>query len=200
VVNAKLYVEGAGPTDLERKQCREAFSQFLTAAGLAGRMPRVVACGARNDALRDFVTAMATRRPDERPLLLVDSEAPVVAGENAWQHLKRRDGWEQPAGTSDQQVFLMVQVMETWLVADRETLRREFGPDFIERHLASWPDLEAVPKSTILNALERATARCGAKAYAKGKRSFVLLGKLNPSNVENACPHARAFLTALRRL
>ncbi len=57
----------------------------------------------------------------------------------------------------------MVQVMETWLVADRNTLRRYFGAQFRENTLRQWPDLENVPKHGVLDALARATAGCARR-------------------------------------
>jgi hypothetical protein len=60
-----------------------------------------------------------------------------------------------------------------------------------------WPELEAVPKREVLEALERATAAC-RKNYTKGKVSFELLAHIDPARVEAACPHARALLDRLR--
>lgn len=77
----------------------------------------------------------------------------------------------------------MVQVMETWFLADRELLRGYFDEQFTEAPLRAWPSLEAVPKVTVLSALERATAGCGKK-YSKGKVSYELLGRLNPALVK----------------
>ena len=71
----------------------------------------------------------------------------------------------------------MVQVMETWFLADRDALRNCFGAQFAENALRQWPELEAVPKQTVLDALQRATARC-QKRYAKGKVSFELLAQV----------------------
>lgn len=56
MVGMKLYVEGGGDTNLLRTACRQGFSEFLKKAGLAGRMPRVVACGGRQDAYDAFCT------------------------------------------------------------------------------------------------------------------------------------------------
>lgn len=95
--------------------------------------------------------------------------------------------------------FLMVRIMETWLIADRGALHRYFGPKFNENALAQWPDLEAVPKPTILNALEKATAACKTH-YAKGRVSFELLSTVDPAEVEERCPHAHRLLTRLRSL
>jgi len=93
----------------------------------------------------------------------------------------------------------MVQVMETWFLADRETLRKYFGASLREEALRAWPSLERVPKDTVLDALSRATAACRTP-YAKGKVSFEILAKLNPNRVEQACPNAKRLLDRLRGL
>ena len=93
----------------------------------------------------------------------------------------------------------MVQVMETWLLADRDLLKRYFGAEFRENALKQWRPLEAVPKATVLDALKRATANCATR-YAKGKVSFELLARVDPALVEAACPHAKALLNRLRML
>ena len=49
----------------------------------------------------------------------------------------------------------MVQVMETWLLADRQALRRYFGPQFADSALPHWPELERVPKDAVLDALTK---------------------------------------------
>ncbi|MDR0720595.1 MAG: hypothetical protein LBF78_13230, partial [Treponema sp.] len=54
----KIYVEGGGDTHTLRTACRRGFSGFLEKAGLKGYMPRIVACGSRNNAYADFCTAM----------------------------------------------------------------------------------------------------------------------------------------------
>ena len=148
---------------------------------------------------------MHTRKPNELPLLLVDSEGRVAPAHSAWQHLKARpgDGWDRPNGASDDQAFLMVQVMETWFIADREALRTFFGNRFKDNAIPAWPNLEAVPKQGVYDALDRATAECGEKRYeegTKGRLSFKLLATISPEKVENASPHARALLDRLRLL
>ena len=202
MVTAKIYIEGGGEGSLQATQFREGWSAFFARAGLAGRMPRVVRCGSRWDAFKDFETAVRNPRAGELPILLVDSEDPVTQGFNVWQHLNARsaDRWKQPAGASDDQAFLMVQLMETWFLADREMLTRYFGAALRAQHFKAWPVLEDVPKATVLDALTSATASC-AKPYSKGKFSYELLGRLSPeAAVEAACPGARALLDRLRTL
>ena len=192
-----LYIEGGGDNRRLAAQFREGWTRFLAAAGLSGHMPRVVRGGSREQTFKQFTTEVARPGPGTLPLLLVDSEVPVAAEHSVWEHLHAHDRWSRPASTSDDDAFLMVQAMETWFLADRDAMRAYFGPRFVESALRRWPELEAVPKATVFDALKRATASC-PKRYSKGKVSFELLAQVDPVRVESACPHATMLLDRLR--
>lgn len=209
----KLYVEGGGDAPALKTACREGFAKFLGKAGLAGRMPRVVACGSRADAYDSFCTAI---RSGEAAMLLVDSESPVAAaaqpGDAAkredrdrwqpWLHLRQRqgDGWEKPANSEDLQCHLMVQCMEAWLLADRDTLKRFFGQGYKENALpAPANPVERIAKPQIYDTLAAATRDCKTKsAYGKGEHSFKLLTLIDPAKVIDASPWARRFVETLQ--
>jgi energy-coupling factor transporter ATP-binding protein EcfA2 len=92
--------EGGGDTHTLRTACRRGFSEFLEKTGLKGYMPRIVACGSRNNAYGDSCTAI---KNNESAMLLVDSESPVAKDyrekdPSKWdprRHLTVRqgDGW-----------------------------------------------------------------------------------------------------------
>lgn len=197
MVRAKIYIEGGGEGRALEVLFRRAWARFFGSAGLVGRMPAVVRGGSREETYRKFSTAVAAARSQEVPILLVDAEGPVASDHTVWQHLGKRDDWSRPNGAEEDQAFLMVQFMETWLVADPDGLAKYFGAGFRPSALRSWPDLEGVPKETVLRALERASAKCRTP-YAKGKVSFELLAVTDPKSVEAKCPHARRFLEHLR--
>lgn len=199
MVRVRLFVEGGGPGELPDKTFRQAWRRFFEAAGLAGKLPKVVRGESRNETFDKFKTAVRKRATNEVVLLLVDSEGPVNPGQSAWQHLFNRDNWDRPSGAANDSAYLMVQVMETWLLADRGALRRFFGPLLNENYFRQWPDLEAVPKDTAFNVLEQATSNC-QKKYRKDKVSFELLGQIDPALVADACPHADQLLQYLRTL
>ena len=199
MVRVRIVIEGGGSGETPDKDFRQAWTQFFESAGLVGRMPRVVRGEGRQQTLDRFRTALQGQRRNEVVILLVDSEGPVAADQSAWEHLHNQDNWNQPPGAADDSAYLMVQVMETWFLADREALRRFFGPSLNENHFSQWPDLEAVPKDTVLNAMEMSTANC-QRPYSKGRVSFQLLGQINPQIVANACPHANQLLTHLSAL
>ena len=190
-----VYVEGGGSSKDLKTACRKGFSNFVQRAGLAGNMPRIVACGPRGDAYNSFKIAHAQKSADA--ILLVDSEVPVTAS-GPWQHLKSSDGWDCPSGTTDDQCHLMVQVMESWFLADKDALASFYGQGFKSQALrAANPNIEQAPKQDVLNRLAQATRDTGKGSYKKGSISFEILGMLDPEKVRNASPYAHSFLSAL---
>ena len=199
-MSAVTYIEGGGDRGENLARLfRRSWTRFFAAAGLEGRMPRVVKGGGRARTFDLFRTAIGNARPGHVPLLLVDSEAKVASGRSPWQHLHSRDGWERPQKARDEQAYMMVQAMETWLLADRNMLRGYFGASLRENALRQWPNLEDVFKRDVFDALGRATAGC-PRPYAKGALSFELLELVDPARVEAVCPHAKALLDFLRNL
>jgi len=201
VVELHLYVEGGGDAKVLRTACRRGFSEFLARAGLKGHLPRIVACGGRRQAYDDFCTALRQNR--HTAMLLVDSEDPVTVS-SPWIHLLQRpgDAWPTPLGATDDGCHLMVQCMESWLLADRDTLRRFFGQGFNPSALppASNP-IETIPKGSLYPALARATRDCKTKSsYAKGEHSFRLLALVDPAKVTGASPWADRFVATLKRI
>ena len=192
-----LYIEGGGDNRRLGAEFRQGWKAFLTNAGLSGRMPKVVRGGSREETFHRFSVALADPTDDTVPLLLVDSEGPVAAVHSVWQHLRTRDGWNRPAAAGDDQAFLMVQVMETWFLADRNALQTYFGERFKANAIRQWPRLEEVSVKTVFEALEKATDGC-AKPYAKGKVASDLVTRIDPGLVQRACPHAKRLLDRLR--
>jgi hypothetical protein len=194
-VNVKIYVEGGGDGEALRTRCRRAFSLFFERAGFRGRMPKVIACGSRNDAFDSFKTALATAKTNEYPLLLVDSESAVDA--DPWEHLEDRDGWTTPEGAANDQAQLMVQCMEAWFLADRDWLLRFFGQGFTENPLPGNPNVEEVEKRRVFDSLKHASRRSKKGEYSKGKHSFEILAGLNSALVRGASFHADRLLQTL---
>lgn len=198
-MSTRLYVEGGGDRKPLRTECRKAFREFLRKAGIAERLPRIFASGGRQQAYDDFRHALRASRGDEFVVLLVDSEGPVATGAGPWRHLKDRDGWDTPAGATDDHIHLMVQCMEAWFLADRAVLAGYFGDGFNENSLPRRAAVEEVSKHDLERGLNAATRNSRTKgAYRKGRDSFALLADLDPDTVADASPHAKRFLEALR--
>ena len=203
-MKVRIYVEGGGDSKELHARCREGFSKLIGKAGFTGRMPRIVACGGRQHAFDMFQAAIGNGGQDFHPILLVDSEDPVDAQNElsqgsaaAWNHLQSRDGWTRPRGIDDDQAQMMVTCMETWIMSDREALRKVFGARLQVSALLPVDDLEQRSRSDVQLALENATRNCGPnKVYHKGRRSFQVLAELNPGTLMDL-PHFKLLIQAL---
>lgn len=191
-----IYLEGGGDSAQLKIRCREGFRKLLAKCGFDGRMPKLVACGGRAAAFDHFLTAHGARIAGEYIALLMDSEDPMTDIEAAWMHLKARDGWEKPSGASDDQVLLMTTCMETWIVVDRAALARHYGQGLQSSALPPLVNVESRARDDVLSWLANATRRC-SNAHVKGKRSFEVLGQLDP---EALTPHLPSFVRVLKIL
>ena len=202
-MNVKVYVEGGGDHNKAlQTQCRRGFSEFFRKAGLGGRMPRVVACGGRRHAYDSFRTSHENAGTDDHPILLVDSEAPVVEAD-PWEHVRLRagDGWQRPHGPSQDQIHLMVQAMEAWFHAAKEDVHEYYGQGFRLAALSQREDIDNIPKADLFAGLQMATRDCLKGEYSKGKDSFEILARIDPSKVRASSPvHAGRLLNVLDRV
>ena len=186
-MSATIYLEGGGDSRDLQIRCREGFRKLLERCDYAGRLPKLVACGGRGAAFDAFKTALASARKSDHVFLWIDSEDPMTDIEATWEHLQGRDHWERPDRATNEQVLLMTTCMETWIVADRATLADYYGADLQISALPSLHNLEGRARDAIQNALTHATRNC-SNAYTKGKRSFEVLGQLDPETLSKYLP------------
>lgn len=184
-MSAFIYLEG-GATGANSKyldiSCERAFHKLLDRMGFTRRKPRLVACGGRGDVFDRFRTALRTR-DNNYIARWIDSEDPMTNTESAWDHLAAVTtvvAWERPNGVTDDQVLFMTTCMETWIVADRETLKAHYGGKLLENRLPSLVGLEGKNRHLVQDALARATESCPSP-YKKGEKSFAIFAKLDPA-------------------
>ena len=91
----------------------------------------------------------------------------------------------------------MVQCMEAWFVADRETLAAFFGQHFNANALPAREDVENISKQDLCTALESATRTCKKGSYGKGRHSFDILAQIDPAKVTAASPYAKRLIATL---
>jgi hypothetical protein len=188
-----IYVEGGGETNFLKTRCREGFQKLFQKCGF-NRMPKLVACGSRSNAFHRFCTA---HQGNDVAILLVDSEDPMEDIDATWAHLKTRDNWDKPAGADNDQVLMMTTCMESWIVADRDSIRSHYGSELNENQLPSTTDLEAKGRAVIQDSLVTATQNC-SNNYEKGKRSFQVLAVLVPETLSSLLPSFDRDLGILR--
>ena len=152
-------------------------------------MPRLKPCGGRDSVYEDFCTAHEAGRVGY-VAMWIDSEEPMEDIERAWKHLAEVTtvhAWERPNGAKDDQVLFMTTCMETWIVADRSALRDHYKQNLNENPLPHTNQIESRLRHEVQQALETATRNC-SNGYAKGKRSFEILEKLDPAVLRQHLP------------
>jgi len=188
-VSAIIFLEGgaSGPNSrLLQARCRESFKILLEKCGFKGRMPRLFASASREEVFDDFQIEL--RKPSASYIAMwIDSEDPLKDLHTTWQHLALRDKWKKPEGANDSQVLFMTTCMETLIVADRTALQEHYGAKLQAPALPPLADLENRHRHDVQDKLAHATRNC-TSPYAKGKRSFEILAKLNPETLQSHLP------------
>lgn len=185
----RIYVEGGGDSRQGKRAVRLGFGRFLRE--FAGDMPAIIACGGRGQAYSDFLTGVRAN-PDDFVILLVDAEGPVTA-QSRRQHLTQGDGWDL-SGADEEQVHLMVQAVEAWLLADAGALAAYYRQHFQAGGLPAARNPEDIPK----HELKRALANVGGqRGYNEITDCPKILAKLDPSLIRGKCSHCRALFAVL---
>jgi hypothetical protein len=191
-----VFVEGGGNTRDSQTALRLGFAKLFAKVLGTRSKPKVVPCGSRSQAFKDWKHAFSND-PEAVCLLLVDSEEAVRG--SPWDHVRTRqgDGWDKPDDATDDQLHFMVQAMEAWLIADPDTLASHYGQGFKRSALPARKDVEAIPKPELYDALSRATKETRTKGTYDKSHGFLLIGQLDPNKVLATCPHAARFFSIL---
>ena len=196
-MSVRIYVEG-GFQGSTKSTCRQAFRAFFEKVIPRGSFT-VIASGDRASAFKDFCLALKQNQGDYI-ILLVDSEEAVERG--PWQHLAARQGdnWQRPSRASEDQAHLMVQVMESWFLADQKALAAYYGQGFLAGSLPGQPNVELISKMDVFGAIQHASRNTKTKGeYHKTRHGFDLLEMIDPNLVRAASVHAERLLTVLQR-
>jgi len=196
VKEIRIYVEGGGDKKETKARVREGFSGFLQDVVKIAQSKRIkwkiIICGSRNDAFRNFNNALEDHS-DAFNVLLVDSEAPVK--KSPWEHLKLRDNWDSP-GVDD----LMVQTMEAWFIADIDILKKFYGQGFRENSIPKNTNVEKIDKDSLEPILKAATRGTSKGEYQKIQHASKLLELLDVAKVRKAAPNCDRLFTILARI
>ena len=191
-----IYMEGGGDGKSAKAAIRQGMDALLRPLKDAARVKalhwKLVPCGGRDEAFRGFRNAVGNGA-DAFVVLLVDAEGPVNRAPPR-SHLQSRDRWDMGFAGEDT-IHLMVQVMETWIVADPDALSRYYGQNFNGNVLPlRTANLEQVPKADVIRTLNRATEHTTKGRYHKIRHASDLLKLIDVERVQARCPHcARLF-------
>jgi hypothetical protein len=154
----------------------------------------VILCGGRQNTFEVYRDALVAH-PEAFNILLVDAEGQVTG--DPWQLLFQRDGWGQPSGAGDEHCHLMIQTMETWLIADMDALSKFYGQGFSRGALPRRPDIEQIEKVALARALIRATQRTQKGEYRKIRHGAAILVRIDPAIVRRAAPSCERLFATL---
>jgi hypothetical protein len=171
VTEIRIYFEG---TSELREGFRNFFGEIKTTGG---RGPKLIAGGGREQAIADFRKSFKNH-PDALNLLLIDSEGPDTG-----QLFERICQPQQIPGSAKDEVFWMVECMESWFLADIEALGLYYRRDLTEASRGN-PNVEEIPKKDVLARLK---AAAGGR-YHKTKDAPRLLKQIRPQRVRQAAP------------
>ena len=195
-------MEGGGPGAGGKAAIRRGMDRFLRsakdAARTAGIRWNLVLCGPRSETYKRFREDLNQTQESVANILLVDAETRVTT--NVRVHLESQEPPWDLSGADDEAIHLMVQIMETWLVADPETLVGYYGKDFNVGSLPKRHDLEQEPKKQVEDALRNATKPTQKGTYHKIKHASELLGRIDPARVQARCRHCKRFFEDLDRV
>lgn len=172
------------------------FRRFFDSLYQAGIQVKLSTGGA--NAVEDFVSGVR-KFPDAVNILLIDADGPHSTA--TVQEVRRRINRYAPGvQIADDRLHFMVQVMESWFLADRTTLQAYYGPGFAENRLPANRQVEQILKDDVINGLIAATRDTGKGRYHKTRHAPALLALLNPAQVRAAAPACAKLFTALEQL
>jgi len=201
VTRVVLYMEGGGQQAETKARLRQGIGQFL-GNGLQRRnihfRPKIVVCGSVQNTFKQFNAAIL-RNDEATCAVLVDADGPVSPAHTPARHLSETRGWQTLDLATDEQIHLMVQTMEAWIIADRDLLVSFYGRHLDEKHLTNRQNVEDVPKAELEQGLKDATRRTQKGAYHKINHASQLLQRLNSDIVAVRAPHFKSLLEFLVR-
>src|ERR1700710_73613 len=154
VTEIRIYVEGGGDDRSSWRAVRAGLGEFLDPLRQLARSRRIqwniIPCGARPETFKEFMIGLR-RSPEAFNILLVDSESPISLPRR--EHLRQQAGWDLTS-LSDDQVHLMVQTVEAWLIADPDALAGYYGQHFRGNVLSGPTDVKAIAKEQLLEKLK----------------------------------------------
>lgn len=197
VKEIRIYIEGGGDGSQSKAMVRDGFNSFFESMRTKAREKHIrweiVVCGSRNSAYDAYQLAVIAH-PEAFNVLLVDAECPMI--ESPLEHLRRNDHWEFPVNQGNN-CHLMVQVFESWLIADIEALEKFYGNGFLTSAISNNPNVETIGKSSIYSALKKATRRTQKGEYDKIHHGPRILKMINVSKVISTAPHCKRLFDTL---
>ncbi len=185
VKEIRIYFEGDD-------QLRLGFHRLLSPIfGAELQKRRMTPIAANGDPVGVYKIALR-KHGDAVNILLLDAEQQLDGSGFREQQL---------AEFPPERIFWMIELMESWFVADREALKGYYDDHrFQESALPGNPKVEMIPKKDVLDGLKNATRNTQKGHYHKTKHAPKILAMLDPDKVAKSAPGCRRFFDVLNQL
>jgi hypothetical protein len=186
VSSVQVFVEGNSTLKLP-------LIQFIGKAVPASRGSIAIHLGKNKDeTIKDFLRTLH-ENSSANVFLLVDSDAPDDG--KLFEKLKQTTAWRKhaPKRVQAERIHWMVQVMESWFLADGAALKAYYKKSFKASALPKGSNVEQISKPDVFKALKQVAAL----GYEKAAHAPNILGYLSPNTVRARAAHCGRFLDAL---
>ncbi len=193
----RVYIEGGSTGKQADNDFRRGWKKFLDElhrlARAHGYQSLEVIRGRGRRATFDKFENSRETYPHDLCVLLVDSEGPVTPRQHVWDVVSSRkeDQWIKPPWARGRHLYLLVQSIETWLVADPDALQSFFKRGFAPEKLPT-TNLEQQSRSKIEQALKAATRHTSKGAYQHAD-AILIMEKVRPEKVKTLSHGRRLF-------
>ena len=89
--------------------------------------------------------------------------------------------------------------MEAWFLADRDALTAFYGQGFLAGSLPGQPNIEQIPKRSLLPVLKHASKQTSKGPYHKTRHGFAILAEIDPQRLRPASSYAGRLFDVLIR-
>ncbi len=198
----KLYVEGGSKGSHKRAtiKLQQGFDSFFKEIKELARSKKIsfkiIPAGNTQSTYDDFIFSVENS-PQSFNLLLVDSDDALSENESARAFLQKKYKKWKLKTVKDEQCHLMVQIMESWFIADVDALKQFYGQGFNAGKFPKNRNVEAVEKEQIKKSLKAAIAKTNKKEYHKIEHGSKLLEIINPNKVREAALHCEKLFTEI---
>ena len=187
----RIIVEGGGPDAPFREGFKSFFLKFVPPTVDGQVVDLAIVRGSNGE---EAVKKFAQHRklyPDALIVLLMDSEGPVPATTSVWPFLTNRGGIVKPDWADETNLYLMVQCVEAWIVADPDALSSHYKSNLNPNKLPKRTKLEEEPKAEIQRKLKLATG-----GRYKHSDCADLIGLVGPAHIRKL-PHGQRLTKLL---
>jgi Domain of unknown function (DUF4276) len=206
VEGIRIYIEGDKKSKNSNISLREGFSSFFSELKEKAKEKRikfdVILCGNTSETYKDFLLGVKYHQ-NSFVAFLIDSDDEIGKAETPKSFLQRQEkskNWDFE-NVEDNQCHLMVQIMESWFLADIETLKSFYGQNFKHNAIPKQPNIEKIGKLDVEKSLDKATNETSKGAYHKTKHGSELLTKIETAKVKEKAKHCnRLFETIIENI